>query len=688
MTADGLPYFAMEFVDGEPIDGYCTARRAHHRAAARSSFVRCATPSATRISTSSSIATSSPPNILVTADGQVKLLDFGIATLLGGARGGGDATHTEFMALTPEVAAPEQVLGTAVSTATDVYSLGVLLYLLLTGVRPYELRGKPLSEIERIVCEIDPPKPSSRVAAPWEGRLRGDLDTIVMKALRKEPAQRYGSVQDLAADIRRHLSGHPVHARRLTTGYRARRFAKRHAWGVAAASAFVLLVSAYAMSMTVQQRRVRRALEDARTGALRAEQVTDFMLGLFQASEHGEAFADTLLARDLLRRGVARAREETGQPEVRAQMLDAVGHIHVQLGEYRQARAVFEEALAARREVLRDDHADVATSFDNIAAAAQRTGDTETARQLWTRALAVRRATLGTRHRATLETQYSLANALHAAGYTDVSEPLFDEWIVAVAAQSPEVTEYRAVQFVLLAQLLSYRGEHEDALRFLTEAVEIRRQVNGERHVSVARALSVLAGAYLAAGRLDDAERAERQSVSLMRDLYPDGHPDLADAIRGLAVSLHRLGRWDEAESLYLEQMALARRFYGDEHVFVGNTSEDLGILLRRRELHDRAEPYLRDAVRLYRASFGPSSLMTRRAEVLLGDVLRRKGYFAEAEPLLLAGYEAFRERRIPGFDFALPIAVEGLAELYRLQNRTEEATRFRALLPNGTAPR
>src|SRR5690606_10971475 len=248
-------------------------------------------------------------------------------------------------------------------------------------------------------------------------------------------------------------------------------------------------------------------------------------------------FADTLTARELLNRGIQRAREQAGQPEVRAQMLDAIGQIHMQLGEYTAARSLFEEALATRRTVLGQDHADIGTSLANIGAARRHLGDYAGAIRFLDHALAIRRRTLGDGHPATLESVYWNAHTLHEHGDADAAWGLFDEWIAAVSARPIEITAERATQYINLGQLLLYRGDRATAARPVSQALEIPREAFGERRAALARALSVLAAAYASARRYEDAERAERQAVAMMRALHPDGHPDLANAIRGLAVA-------------------------------------------------------------------------------------------------------------------------------------------------------
>jgi serine/threonine-protein kinase len=264
-------------------------------------------------------------------------MDFGLAKLLE-LRAGGDAaatTHTARHWMTPQYAAPEQVRGEPATTLTDVYQLGGVLYELLAGRAPFAGRGDNRSDLARAILEEEPHPPSRDQRA-----LRGDLDAIVLKALRKEPDQRYPSVQALADDVRRYLTGHPVLARRQSAAYVTRRFVRRHPLALAGAVALVLGVAAYTATVTAQRARVERALAQATLEAQKAAQVRELLLSMFEASEGGRAFTDTMSARALLRRGVASADEMVGQPEVRAELLNLIAQIYTQLGDTAEARAL------------------------------------------------------------------------------------------------------------------------------------------------------------------------------------------------------------------------------------------------------------------------------------------------------------------------------------------------------------
>ena len=687
VTDDGLPYLVMELVNGEPIDKFCNT---HALPVRRRLEMFLTVADATQYAHRNLVVHRDlkPSNILVTADGQVKLLDFGLAKLLDSHPVDGAPALTTQRWMTPEYAAPEQVRGQPATTLTDVYQLGVVLYELLTGALPFGTRQQSAFELERAILEREPQAPSVS-----RRELRGDLDAIVLKALRKEPEKRYASAHDFAEDVRRHLSGHPVQAQRQTAVYRARRFVLRNRWAVAATSLGVILVAAYAITLTVQRGHVERALAEATVEAEKAQQVTDMMLELFESSERGKAFSDTLTARELLKRAKVRARGLTTRPAVVAQMLDVIGQIHLQFGDYALAGESYTEALDIRRDVLGPRHPDVATSLHNISDVAMKRADYPAAIDGYRRALEIRRERFGPTHALTLDSHYWLANAVHESGDSKGAKPIFAEWMQGVEAGKPELTEERATQLTRLGQLYFYSPDIEDlakAERLYKDAVTARRASLGPRHPSVGLAMSKVAVVHQRRRESRESEEMVREALAIMRNAYPDGHPDVAQVMRILAISLQQQRQFAEAASLYHSIDSMQRRFLGPEHFFIGTGFNDLGNVYVQLGDFPRAEAYLREALRFYARRQGDENLMTMGARVSLGNVLVEQGKLAEAEPLLLRGYAAYRDRNMPGSGpLYVRVSLQALVKLYEAQGREKEAAKYRSLLDSarGTAP-
>ena len=678
VTPEGVPFLLMELVDGEPIDQYCDARQLGVVQRLRL-FLEMA--AAVQSAHRSLIVHRDlkPSNIFVTRDGVVKLLDFGLAKLLEpeDASAAAQATVSTHRWMTPEYAAPEQILSGPITTSTDVYQLGVVLYRLLTGRTPFGGRDRTTSvhELERAILEAEPP--------PLDGELRGDLDAILRKALAKEPNARYASVQQLSDDIQRYLDRRPVLARRQTTSYRLQRFARRHRASVVAAAAVVALLGVYVGTVLADRARIRLALVEAQAGTRKAEQVTDFMLGLFEAAEGGQSLHDTVTAHLLLNRALDRANELAGQPELKAQMLDVIGRIHTQLGDIEKAKPLLTEALAIRRSLHGERHPEVATSYEALANVSAATRDKAETVRLRRRVLEIRRAIAGNDDAKSLDALYDLARSIHGAGDRAAAAPLFAEWLNAVAHQPRQVTELRASQLIAAGELLSSRGDLDRADSVFREGLAIRQSLYGDRHSLIAAILVQLAQNADLRRAFASSDSLYRSAEAMQRSVYPQGHPSLGTTLNLHGNSLQRANRFADAEPLLRESRALAERFEGPNSLSVAQSDINLGFSLTMIGKYTEAEAFDRDAVRILRSMFDDKNAMVVMARDHLGDALRGQGRYAEAEPLLLAGYERFK---VPNFvtKVWLGHVLTALVRLYEAEGRPEEAAKYRAIFEAG----
>ena len=339
VTEDALPYLVLEYIDGVAVDHYCRSRELATRQRLEL-FVTIA--EAVEYAHRNSVVHRDlkPSNILVTSDGTVKLLDFGVAKLLeDGAPSARPTTRTGHRWMTPEYAAPEQIRGKPITPRTDVYQLGAVLYELLASRTPFGQYGETIHELERAILEREPD--ALGVA------LSGDLGAIVLKALRKNPDERYTSASEFADDVRRYLTGHPVRARRQTLGYRARRFVYRNRFGLAAAAVIVMVLATFVTTVSVEQARSRRALAALTSTVGVADSVPAFVNELLTLSST-KALADTAVARGLVRSGVTYARTASRRPQQQARILEAAGLVQVKLGEYDSAFALLQDAVVIR----------------------------------------------------------------------------------------------------------------------------------------------------------------------------------------------------------------------------------------------------------------------------------------------------------------------------------------------------
>ncbi len=645
------PYVAMEYVEGTPIDRYCDDAALSIDRRLR---LFCDVCDAVQYAHQNLIVHRDlkPANIHVTAEGRVKLLDFGIAKLLEDESREG-VTRATARWMTPEYASPEQVRGEPVTTASDTYALGVLLYELLSGHRPYRLTGGSPSEVERIVCETDPVRPSVaavRDVAPDDSstarsghapesigrargleparlrrRLEGDLDTIVLKALRKQPERRYATAGELADDVRRHMRGLPVRARADTWTYRAGKFVARHRVGVAASLAIVVLLVAGLFATEWQARRA--ALERDR-----AERVTDFLVETFSSAGAETPGSDTLTVREVLDRGSARVRAEFArQPAILATLLEAMGEVYASLGLRDSAVTLFGDALEARGYRPGEDLEDA-----DVARALRRLAMFETERGRFDRAGPLLEEALERLRRSGRPRTEEYASALDDIGYAwqvqgdlDAAEPLLAEALAGYEALPAPVVGMGAALTNLGYVELS-RGDPDSAATFFRRSVDLRRRL--DEPPRLAAALTGLGGALARAGEFAAADSAISEAMRIRRATLPEGHYLIAGTLSMRGDILRRGGRPAEAEPLYREALAMQVASLGEDHFATANSRNSLALALQDQGRDAEAVPVLREAWRSYERHFGPDHVNPAIVELNLARLLFRMGATGEAE--------------------------------------------------------
>ena len=723
MTEDGLPYFVMEYIEGEPLDKYADEQMLSIKQRLELFRKVCA---AVQYAHQNLVVHRDlkPSNIIITSQGEPKLLDFGIAKVLNPDLSAREPewTRTEMRVLTPDYASPEQVRGEKLTTRSDIYSLGVVLYELLTGHRPYHATETAPHELARVICEQEPTKPSvavetvevvkrgdgdstrlpsitpesvshARDTQPDKLRhlLSGDLDNIVLMALRKEAQRRYESAEQLSTDIQRHLDGLPVIARKDTFAYRASKFIGRNKVGVTAAAMIVLAVLVGLM-VSIQQTRA------ARRERAKAEAVSNFLQTMLLASSPESVFRlrkNDPTVRDILDDASKRldAGDLSDQPEVKAELQRIIGVSYLSQGEYDLAERNLKSALEIETKIYGEDHLETLKTTVRLAEVLLTKGDNVWADNFYRRNLPILRAEV---KRGTLDAEY-LISALEfyallrrAQGDSKEAEALLREELALYSQVPPGVKNSFGISSAVdkdvtestLALTLADQGKFDEAEKIdRAKIASIRQQPNGEiSGFALSTNLTGLGNILMAKGELAEAEENLREAEALYRKQFDRDYLPLGDNLRIQAQTLYLDHRYAEAEAKISECLEIYRKNTGPAYINYATAVMIQGMIYEQTGRTEEAEKLLREAVQL-RSQYSPQGHFMRAvAEGELGQFLSTHKRFDEAEPLLLSSYESLKNSQAPNSP-RVRTAHEHLVALYENWGRLDTAAEYRSKL-------
>ena len=611
---DGTPWFAMEYVDGVPLTQFCAERASSVEERLRLLRAVC---EAVQYAHSRAVIHRDlkPSNILVQSEGEVKLVDFGIAKHLADTDAPIDQTQTALRLLTPAYAAPEQVRGEPVGIYTDVYSLGVILYELLTGKLP--IPGEPV-------------RPNS---GP-------DLDVLCARAMHPVPERRYRSVEALLRDIDHYLAGEPLDARPDTLRYRAGKFVRRNREKVAAAALVVMAITSLVLFYTARLRAARNA---AVAEAARTQRILRFTLNLFNGGDREAGPASDLRVRTLIDRGVAEAGNLERDPAIQAQLYQTLGEVYDKLGEFNRADELLKSAMGRRT-----DAAGIIETQTKIAVLRVDEAKLQEAEKLAREALGRSKRELPPGHPMIAQATQTLGKVLEESGsYAEAIGVLTEA--VRLRSAPPVVQSDLAESLLELANSHFYAGHYDEAERLNQRLLTMHRELFGARHPLVAEDLINLGAIQQERGQYVKAEEYHRQALAITETFYGPDHYKTASNLTLIARALNKQNRGDEAAGLLQRALTIQEKVFGPVHPRVASTVNEIATLALTREKYDEAEAGFRRMAEIYRKVYAGKHYLIGIAVANLGSVYLARKDWAQAEPLFREALAMYAQTLPPG---------------------------------------
>ena len=652
LTNDNLPFFTMEYVEGEMIDVYCDKKSLSIDERLELFIKVC---KAIQYAHQNLVIHRDlkPGNIIIKDDGTVKLLDFGIAKVFA------DDNSTERTALTktglhimtPEYASPEQIRNENITTATDIYSLGLILYKLLTGEKAYEIKNYSPLELEKIICHTEPQKPSTAVKSLKTNdkiktekvcstrntqpdklfkKLSNDLDNICMMALRKEPERRYASVEQFQLDISRYLHGKPVSARQSTIKYRTGKFISRHKVSVISAAAIFLIITFLTTFYTIQLKKER---DKARTEAQKSTEVAAFLKNIFKVSDPYQARGETITARELLEKGSKKINQELSeQPDIKATMLDLIGNVYINLGLYDKSEPLLKEALNIREKISKNS-LDEGKSMNSLVTLYLTKGEYSKAFPLLSQSLIIFDKLSEKNDEDYALLLSNMAWYYYSVGNFDRSDSLYKVVVNILVQNYGNKNELLYTTMNNLALNYHEENKYEESGKIFKETLELQKKFYGNKpHPELSTTTYNYAELLRDQGKLNEAEKMFKSSLAMDIQLHGPEHPDVAYSLQGLA-SIYRIkGNFKEADKLFKKVLQMRIKFLGKEHPDVAYATYNVGLMYFTEEKYDSSKKYFESALLMHRKLNGPNHPSVAKSLNKLGIINYREAKYKKAE--------------------------------------------------------
>ena len=716
---DGTPWFVMEYVEGLPLTDYC---QQHKCSITRRLQLFRQVCEAVQYAHAHAVIHRDlkPSNIFVKSDGSVRLLDFGIAKQLESLDTPVNQTLTIMRLMTPAYAAPEQIRGESLGVHTDVYSLGVILFQLLTNRLPFDLSNLTPGEAASIVAEHEPGKPSSAAESSQRSEISenawADLDVLCLTAMHKDPQRRYRSAEALTRDIDHYLAGEPLEARPDSLRYRTAKFVRRNRRAVVStALVFAVLIGL----ITFFTLRLAKARDTALAEAAQTQRIQQFMTNLFQGGDEAAGPADNLRVATLLDRGVQEAQSLSSDPKIQAELYQSLGTIYQKLGKYGEANTLLQSALDRRKHLYGDDSPEVAESLTALGLLRLDQAHMDDAEQLTHQGLEMAKRDLPPDHPAIAKANLAygtvlaqrgsydqaiqvlnqavrlesapaaaptdlasslsaLAAAQYSAGHYDISKSLYTRLLDMHRTLYGEHHPLVADDLGNMASIQQDLGYYSEAEQFDRQALDITEAYYGKDHPKTATELTMLGRSLEYQNKYDESEKYLQQALAIQEKVYGPVHPSIADTLNELGNDASMRDHLDEAQAQFQRVVDIYRSIYGDHHYLVAIALSNVGSIHTDKKDFAGAEVIFRDVVRRFTETLGPDNVNTGIAQIKLGRALLRQSKYDEAQAATLAGYDVLIKQSNPQTSFVRAARKDLVAD-YEALKEPEKAARFRA---------